>query len=136
MGKDHPEAEACCAACREAAAPLAAPPARGDLRVRSPAEVKIVVTGGRHGEQVYEPRADQTEVVFGRLAARADVVLASGTISKRQFALAFRPDGEIACIDLHSTCGTYLDGRKQQTGTLREGTVILAGDYQIRVVRR
>lgn len=97
----------------------------------NPGDVVIQVT--RHGEtSTHVPTGER--VVFGRVAGN-DVVLPHETISKRQLAVSFESD-RVVVSDLNSACGTYVDGRKISAPTeLREGSVIYAGDFQIRVVR-
>ena len=90
------------------------------------------VQRGRGGDW-REERPGKAEVVFGRTAA-ADVVLPGATISRRQFALHFLPDG-VEVEDLDSTCGTYLDGRQVRRARLPEGGEIAVGDFVVRVVR-
>jgi hypothetical protein len=127
MGKD---VDACCDACRQFGDPervveVAPLP---DLRAHHQ-RVRIRVTGRSQFEVV----PTGPEVSVGRVQGNA-VVLPSGEISKRQCRIVFK-DGQAIVVDTGSACGTYVDGRKIRGPTvLRDGSVIYAGDWQLRVV--
>lgn len=125
MGKD-----ACCETCERFGDGANLEPISTEAPMTArPASARIVVTY-RGESSVHHPTGER--VVFGRVSGN-DVVLPSGTISKRQLAISFLPD-RVVVADLKSTCGTYVDGRKISTPTeLRDGSVIYAGDFQIRV---
>jgi len=65
-----------------------------------------------------------------------DVVLPSGTISRRQCEIVFTGD-QVLVRDGASSCGTVIGGRKIFEPTpLPEGAAILVGDFELRVVPR
>jgi pilus assembly protein CpaF len=122
---------ACCETCDRFGDAEAPVESKARLLTAKPDDVKIHVTRG--GEtSVHVPQGER--VVFGRVSGN-DIVLPSGTISKRQLAVSFERN-RVVVADLKSSCGTYVDGRKISAPTeLREGSVIYAGDFQIRVTR-
>lgn len=127
MGKD-----VCCDTCErfsglEPPAEPDAPPLAIERRA-----IRILVRTRGGEERVHVPTSDT--IVFGRVQGN-DVVLPSGTISKRQFQIQL-VENRVVVQDRKSTCGTYVNGRKISTPTeLREGGVIYAGDFEIRVER-
>ena len=131
MGKD---VEGCCESCKlfgdapAAIEAVLAPPLRAAYE-----DVKVIVSRG--GETIAELLPDKERIWAGRVAGN-DVVLQSGTISKRQFMLEFGPRG-VVLVDGKSTCGTYINGRIATAPTLvPEGATIYAGDFQVRIVPR
>ena len=75
---------------------------------------------------------DKTEVLIGRVKGN-DVVLPKTNVSKRHSRLVVK-DGKIILIDLKSTNGTFVNGRKI-TGpqVMQEGDKIYIGDFTIEV---
>ncbi|HEY5920356.1 MAG TPA: FHA domain-containing protein [Kofleriaceae bacterium] len=130
MGKD---ADGCCEACKQFGdqTQLVPEPAAPPLRAKHEL-VKIVVTGGR---ETFEVLPTRERITVGRVSDN-DVVLKSGTISKRQCLIEFRDEGVIIA-DSKSSCGTYINGRHiSQPTMLKEGAVVYVGDFQLRVVPR
>jgi pSer/pThr/pTyr-binding forkhead associated (FHA) protein len=128
MGKD---AE-CCEACRlfehEAPVPAAAP---APPMQAGHERVKIVVSekGGSGREHV--PAGP--EVTVGRVQGN-DIVLPKGNVSKRTCRFVFK-DGKVIVVDLKSSCGTYVNGRKITAPTvLPDGAMVYVGDFALRVV--
>ena len=126
MGKD---VDACCDACRQFGDParVVAVAPLPDLRTHH-RRVRIRVTGSTEFDVV----PTGPEVAIGRVKGN-HVVLPTGEISKRQCRIVFKDDRAFV-VDLHSACGTYVDGRKIGGPTeLRDGSVIYAGDWKLRV---
>ena len=75
---------------------------------------------------------DKTEVLIGRVKGN-DVVLPKTNVSKRHSRIVVK-DGKIILIDLKSTNGTFVNGRKI-TGpqVMQEGDKIYIGDFTIEV---
>lgn len=129
MGKD---AESCCETCKvygDAAPEVAANVPT--LRATHEA-VRIIVF--KCGFEVMTVRPTSAVVNVGRVSGN-DVVLPSGSISKRQCVITFR-DGDVVVVDSRSTCGTVVGGRKIFAPTkLPADGVIHVGDYQLRITR-
>lgn len=70
--------------------------------------------------------------VIGR-GVDSDIVLDDPGVSRRHAEIHL-VDDRVRIIDLGSTNGTYVDGEKQQVGTLREGSTVTIG--RIRMVFR
>lgn len=129
MGKD---VDPCCETCKlfgdEAAFPaIDTPPLRA-----MHTDVRILVL--QHGLELATVRPAGVVVNVGRVPGN-DVVLPSGTISKRQCVITFR-DGDVIVEDRRSTCGTVVGGRiiSQPTKLPADGTIHV-GDYQLRITR-
>ena len=75
---------------------------------------------------------DKTEVLIGRVKGN-DVVLPKTNVSKRHSRIVVK-DGKIILIDLKSTNGTFINGRKI-TGphVMQEGDKVFIGDFTIEV---
>lgn len=133
MGKDVDGA--CCDTCRQFGDPDAVLP-------EPPPPIAIGTTYDRVRILVRERGGEEREVIpsgpivwVGRVQGN-DVVLASGTISKRQCRFVFKDDGRVIVEDMKSTCGTYVNGRKQNVAEIHEGSVVSMGDFQLRVTSR
>jgi len=75
---------------------------------------------------------DKSEVVVGRVQGN-DLMLPKGNVSKRHAKLLIR-DNLFFVSDLHSTNGTYVNGRKiAQDTPVREGDKIYIGDFVLRL---
>jgi pilus assembly protein CpaF len=75
---------------------------------------------------------DKFEVTVGRVRGN-DIVLPKGNVSKHHCRLLSR-DGEIVVEDLHSTNGTYVNGRKIGEPTpLAPGDKVFVGDFIMRI---
>lgn len=132
MGKD---ADGCCETCKlfgdgpppldssEPAPVLSAPHDR----------LKVVIARG--GQTIAEIYPDKERIWAGRVSGN-EIVLKDGTISRRQFRLAFEQSG-VTVTDGNSACGTFVNGHKTTGPTLvREGATIHAGDFTVRIVPR
>jgi hypothetical protein len=75
---------------------------------------------------------DQPGFTVGRVPGN-DIVLPKGNVSKRT--CQFLAEGqELAVVDLRSTCGTYVNGRRITRPTvLREGDKIYVGDFVLTI---
>src|ERR1700679_1798794 len=75
---------------------------------------------------------DRSEINVGRVQGN-DLMLPKGNVSKRHARVLVR-DGRFIVIDLKSTNGTYVNGRKIAQATIvREGDKIYIGDFVIRL---
>lgn len=75
---------------------------------------------------------DKTEVLIGRVKGN-DVVLPKTNVSKRHSRIVVK-DGKIILIDLKSTNGTFINGRKiAAPHVMQEGDKIFIGDFTIEV---
>lgn len=88
----------------------------------------IVVTekGGKPRAEVF----DQGEITIGRVQGN-DIVLPKGNISKRHSRIVQR-DGKFIIVDLKSTNGTYVNGKRiSAPQVLKEGDKLYIGDFTI-----
>lgn len=129
MGKD---VEACCDTCKLFGdSPPAVVPDAPPLRANH-ADIRIVVM--QRGTELATVRPTSSVVHVGRTQGN-DVVLPSGSISKRQCVITFR-DGDVIVEDRRSTCGTVVGGRKIFVPTkLPDDGLIHVGDYLLRITR-
>ncbi|MBL8601429.1 MAG: Flp pilus assembly complex ATPase component TadA [Myxococcales bacterium] len=75
---------------------------------------------------------DRDEVTVGRVPGN-DIVLPKGNVSKRHSRVV-RQDGRFFVVDLKSTNGTYLNGRRITTpSVVRPGDKIYIGDFVVMV---
>ncbi|MBI3926980.1 MAG: GGDEF domain-containing protein [Armatimonadetes bacterium] len=82
-------------------------------------------------------RLREGEVVVGRSAEKADIVLEERGVSRAHARLTCGPDGVVTLLDLDSTNGTYVNGKKVTSVLLADGDTINFGpeatvrlDYQ------
>jgi pilus assembly protein CpaF len=90
----------------------------------------IIITekGGNERREVF----DRTELSIGRVQNN-ELVLPKGNVSKHHARLLYR-DNRFIVMDLKSTNGTYVNGRKIAQATIvREGDKIFIGDFILRV---
>ncbi|MFO0697430.1 MAG: ATPase, T2SS/T4P/T4SS family [Polyangiales bacterium] len=86
----------------------------------------IVITekGGSQRREVF----DQNEVTIGRVQGN-DIILGKGNVSKRHSRLVLK-DGRFIVVDLKSTNGTYVNGRKITSPlVVKPGDKIYIGDF-------
>jgi pilus assembly protein CpaF len=75
---------------------------------------------------------DKDEVTVGRVPGN-DIVLPKGNVSKRHSRVV-KQDGRFFVVDLKSTNGTYLNGRRITTpSVIRPGDKIYIGDFVVMV---
>ena len=75
---------------------------------------------------------DQNEVTIGRVTGN-DIVLPKGNVSKRHSRIVFK-DSRFVVVDLKSTNGTYVNGRKISSPlVVKPGDKIYIGDFIITV---
>jgi len=90
--------------------------------------IKLTIT--EKGGETNALSFDQNEVVIGRVQGN-DIVLAKGNISKRHTKID-SSGGRLTVSDLHSTNGTYVNGRKIAEPTpVKGGDKIFVGDFLI-----
>src|SRR5689334_19710329 len=86
-----------------------------------------VVITEKGGEQ-QRKEFDQGEVTIGRVQGN-DIVLPKGNVSKRHSRIVLK-DGKYILVDLKSTNGTYVNGRKITSPLVIKSTdKIYIGDY-------
>src|SRR3954465_7050170 len=84
-------------------------------------------TGGQKRLSFGEP-----EVTVGRVPGN-DIVLPKGNVSKRHSRVV-KQDGRFFVVDLKSTNGTYLNGRRITTpSVIKPGDKIYVGDFVVMV---
>ena len=94
-------------------------------------EIKLDIATG-NVDNVIKTRL-VSSLIFGR-SDTCDIAIDDIKLSRQHFAFEAAADGEIYVVDLHSTNGTYLNGRKLvEKNILRSGDVISAGRSQIKV---
>ncbi len=89
---------------------------------------RLVVTSG--GESLAEIRLNRPRLVLGREDC-CDIRLESSYVSRYQNLFMETPDGWLL-IDLNSTNGSFVNGRKVREHRLRDGDLIAIGQYQLR----
>jgi pilus assembly protein CpaF len=90
--------------------------------------VTITEKGGEHKRMEF----DKTEITVGRIQGN-DIILPKGNVSKRHSRLVLK-DGKFIIVDLKSTNGTYVNGRKITSPLVVKGSdKIYIGDYVISV---
>src|SRR5687767_11259774 len=90
----------------------------------------IVITekGGKPKTESFE----QSEITIGRVQGN-DIVLPKGNISKRHSRIVLR-DGKFIIVDLKSTNGTYVNGRKITSPlVVKDSDKIYIGDFIVGV---
>lgn len=97
----------------------------GELRVQA---ARLVVSSG--GSVVAEIALTRPRVVLGRDAA-CDISLDSHYVSRYQNLFMETPDGWLL-IDLNSTNGSFVNGRRVHEHPLRDGDLIAVGQHQLR----
>ncbi len=89
---------------------------------------RLVVTSG--GEALAEIRLQRPRLVLGRDEC-CDICLESTYVSRYQNLFMETPDGWLL-IDLNSTNGSFVNGRRVREHQLRDGDLIAIGQYQLR----
>src|SRR5712671_1781550 len=90
----------------------------------------IIVTE-KGGEQ-RRMEFDKPEVTIGRVQGN-DIILPKGNVSKRHSRIVLK-DGKFIIVDLKSTNGTYVNGRKITSPlVLKETDKIYVGDFILTV---
>src|SRR4029434_954777 len=75
---------------------------------------------------------DKTEVTIGRVQGN-DIVLPKGNVSKRHARIVLK-DGKFIIVDLKSTNGTYVNGRKITSPlVVKDSDKIYIGDFVVGV---
>ena len=75
---------------------------------------------------------DKTEVTIGRVQGN-DIILPKGNVSKRHSRIVLK-DGRFIVVDLKSTNGTYVNGRKITSPlVVKSGDKVYVGDFIITV---
>src|SRR5690606_41057446 len=88
--------------------------------------VVITEKGGAQRREQF----DQSEITVGRVQGN-DVILGKGNVSKRHSRIVLK-DGRFIVVDLKSTNGTYVNGRKITSPlVVKPGDKIYIGDFII-----
>lgn len=66
-------------------------------------------------------------------APRADFIVDAALVSRLHCRLTVRPDGALEILDLDSTNGTYVNGRKIDRADLKDGDEVGIGRVKMRV---
>ena len=92
----------------------------------------FIVTVTERGEASEDMSFDQAEVTIGRVRGN-DIVLRKGSVSKRHAKVVLKDD-KFVVIDLKSTNGTIVNGRKiTAPQVIRETDKLVVGDYVLQV---
>ena len=92
----------------------------------------FTVTVTERGEASEDMRFDQAEVTIGRVRGN-DIVLRKGSVSKRHTKIVLKDD-KFVVIDLKSTNGTIVNGRKiTAPQVIRDSDKLVVGDYVLQV---
>src|SRR5512144_1577421 len=90
-----------------------------------------IVVNEKGGEQ-RRMDFDKAEVTIGRVQGN-DIILAKGNVSKRHSRIVLK-DGKFIIVDLKSTNGTYVNGRKISSPlVIKETDKIYIGDFILTV---
>ena len=90
--------------------------------------ITINEKGGETRRQVF----DKPEITIGRVQGN-DIILPKGNVSKRHSRIVFK-DGKFIIVDLKSTNGTYVNGRKITSPLVIKGTdKVYIGDFILSV---
>ncbi len=90
------------------------------------------ITINEKGGQAKNLDFDKTEITIGRVQGN-DIVLPKGNISKRHSRLVLK-DGQFIIIDMQSTNGTYVNGKKITTPQVVKSTdKIYIGDFTLQL---
>src|SRR5262245_40038886 len=90
-----------------------------------------IVVNEKGGEQK-RLEFDKPEVTIGRVQGN-DIILPKGNVSKRHSRIVFK-DGKFIIVDLKSTNGTYVNGRKITSPLVIKGTdKVYIGDFILSV---
>jgi diguanylate cyclase (GGDEF)-like protein len=84
----------------------------------------LVVLSGEQVGRMF--RLDEGELTVGRTLG-ADIVIADAGMSRNHARFSLLPDNKVLLVDLDSTNGTWVDGRRHQRGVLHEGERVLLG---------
>src|SRR5438105_11790079 len=86
--------------------------------------VSITEKGGEQRKQEF----DKPEVTIGRVQGN-DIILPKGNVSKRHSRIVLK-DGKYIIVDLKSTNGTYVNGRKiMSPQVIKASDKIYIGDF-------
>src|SRR5688500_18580947 len=90
------------------------------------------ITINEKGGQAKSLDFDKNEITIGRVQGN-DVVLPNGNISKRHSRIVLK-DGKFIIIDMQSTNGTYVNGKKITTPQVVKSTdKIYIGDFTLQL---
>ncbi|HEX5420449.1 MAG TPA: FHA domain-containing protein, partial [Gammaproteobacteria bacterium] len=99
-------------------------------RDEQPAPPRLLVTNG--GDDLAEVTLDRPRLVLGRDEA-CDITFESAYLSRYQSLFMETSSGWLL-IDLNSTNGSFVNGRRVREHALRDGDLIAIGQYQLRFV--
>ncbi|HEV3141754.1 MAG TPA: GGDEF domain-containing protein [Vicinamibacterales bacterium] len=89
----------------------------------------LIVITGRSAGRMFRLRDD--DVVIGRSADEASIVLEDDGVSRRHCRITRQSDGTVQAVDLGSTNGTYFNGARIDVATLHDGDKIQLGSTTI-----
>src|SRR5262245_8369147 len=90
------------------------------------------ITINEKGGETRRLEFDKAEVTIGRVQGN-DIILPKGNVSKRHSRIVFK-DGKFIIVDLKSTNGTYVNGRKITSPLVIKGTdKVYIGDFILSV---
>ena len=93
----------------------------------------FAITISEKGGDTKRLEFDKPEITIGRVTGN-DVVLPKGNVSKRHSRIVLK-DGKFIVVDLKSTNGTYVNGRKITSPIVVKGSdKVYIGDFVISIV--
>lgn len=92
----------------------------------------FAITVNEKGGETRRLEFDKPEVTIGRVAGN-DIILPKGNVSKRHSRIVFK-DGKFIIVDLKSTNGTYVNGRKIASPlVIKSSDKVYIGDFILSV---
>jgi pilus assembly protein CpaF len=92
----------------------------------------VTVTISEKGGQQSQYEFNKSEITIGRMKGN-DIVLPKGNVSKKHSRISVR-DGNVQIVDLNSTNGTYVNGRKVTSEQpITENDKVYIGDFILQV---
>jgi len=107
----------------------------GEERQAVAVKLKIIYhEGTKEIRSVEIPLSGEAEIIIGR-GREVDIRISdpSRRLSRKHAALRFE-DGKLMILDLNSTNGTFLNGRRVEKASISEGDVIRMGGIRIEVI--
>lgn len=103
---------------------------QGDARPAGEREVNIFLITGQAIGRKFRLRPGQ--ILFAGRSASTDIFIDENLVSRRHAKFAWVAD-EVKVMDLGSTNGTFVNGRKQQAATLNSGDKVQIGQTLMKV---
>src|SRR5262249_48240937 len=92
---------------------------------------RLLVLNGTDANREHHLNFEEGPVVFGRSQAQANFALPDASVSRVHFQIENR-SGKIFVVDVGSSSGTLVNGRKVHEHELKQGDIIRAGETQLK----